>query len=228
MSSRDEALLELNPRSVEAVLDDLVARRQRSRDHAGVRQPLVTLHLRNGRDMQGYVLGLKEERGQWNLLLHAPGADLRQPEDDALYLNRASVEAVTVHNVSWLSSEPARSEPAPGRVQLQRLARDLGDAVGKLVDSSLATEIDFEGVPDGEALWGLADVIKMTETSLLALAADDTGRAAVRAVKRLRFGAGSSPSVDKAAGVIVVRTTLRGPESRMTESDLKAALAKAL
>lgn len=223
------ALLGLSPRSVEEIIDEHVALRKRTKAEEHVRVPLVTLHLRNGRDVSGWVIAKTERSSNATVLLHASGPDPRQVPYDALYVPIASIEAVTVHDAGTLGTEPARKDPPPGRLQLRRMGADLATALKERTRQEVAVDLSFDGAPEaGDALHAYGDVIEWTRAILLEVGVDDMGIEALKKIRKIWFGVGSHPSVGLVDGALIVTTSLAGPERRMARPQLREAILKAL
>ncbi len=227
---RLEALLALPPRSVDEVIDEHVALRKRSKTEQHVRVPLVTFHLRNGRDANGWVIAKSDRSNNSTVLLHASGPDPRQVPFDALYVPIASIEAVTVHDAGALVGvEAPRTTPPPGRLQLKRMGADLAVALKERTGQEIAVDLSFDGAPEsGDALHGFGDLIEWTRAILLEIGVDDMGIGALKKIKKVWFGVGSHPSVGLVEGALILTTSLAGAERRKSKIELRDAILKAL
>ncbi|HSP80620.1 MAG TPA: hypothetical protein VLQ93_18970, partial [Myxococcaceae bacterium] len=104
MEPLEKALKELEARTLDELLTRLAELQPLRAKGEPVRLPRVTLHLRSGRELQGFLLELREDpRGGRSVVLHALSADARRAEPDAIFVRPESIEAITVHDLSSLS-----------------------------------------------------------------------------------------------------------------------------
>jgi hypothetical protein len=200
-----EALGRLTAQSIDAVVDELLALRRRSESGEQVPTPLVTLHLRSGRDLVGYLMARSNAGAPGEAwLVHVPGAARNAGDDDVAYVPPAAVEALTVHGAGRLALAVAALAPPPSRLELSRRAAELGRSLSERAHHGVAVEVDWERLPAGD------EVLKA-----LALALDRTGRAlacsdhALSEVTRVRLVAeggdvrrdGAALAIPVAAGV---------------------------
>jgi hypothetical protein len=179
---RQHALWRLAAKSVDALLDELVALR-RARGEAAL--PRVTLHLTSGRDLAGWVLDVQSSPAGSALLVHRPGDDPRRPSDDALYLARAAVEAITVHEAGALALSIHSERTPPSRLELKRRAAELSAQVSQTVGEPVTFEISWDAVMEsGPPLRSLEDLMIECAEALRGISADPLGRGALR--ERLR------------------------------------------
>lgn len=228
VDARLRALLELEPRSVDRVLDDLVTLRRRAVEGQSVRVPLVTFHMKSGRDLSGWIIE-RAPGSDGALLVHAAGPNPHHPHDDAIYLHPSSVEALTVHAAGGLSMEPPRTEPPPSRLALNRRSATVAEILSEKLGRPIAVAIKWEHVPEGgEPLWGISDMLEHAAAAISEIAADEMGRAALDEIATLELRAGDRPAVALTVGKLVVAGPLTGPEHRLDRPALKQAIEAAL
>ncbi|MBJ6760250.1 hypothetical protein JGU66_05710 [Myxococcaceae bacterium JPH2] len=214
--------------SVGEVLEALSALAERRRAGLPVRLPYVTLHLRSGRDAEGFVRDLVETRQGHTVVLHTPGPDGRMPRADATFIPAATVEALTVHEVSVLDAVDTET-PAPTPLAVKRSLAALAERLGRALGSPLRVELepspDPERPSDAHALASLAE--RATEVlDAMAMSADsrDALREKVHQV-RLRVGQGSAVALTD--GTLVLTTGPR-PRDWFTRAELSQAVAATL
>lgn len=222
------------PARILALVVGLAERRDDGDDDVVV--PLVALHLRSGRTIQGWLLALDERaRNGATLLVHTASGDPAQPKPDVTYLDVASVEAVTIFSadqvVPWLPGghqRPVRTEPPPGRLVLARCAQDVAQALS--AQTAWAGEVDVQDVStaEPEALFRLRQVIRNVQSVLEELLRDGMAKQAFcERVTRLAFGAGSSASI-KLSDATLTFITSAEPGARMGKRALRSAIAAVL
>jgi hypothetical protein len=221
----------LKAKSVERVLEELVELRRRQQAGVPLLLPLVTLHLRSGRDIQGHVLDVVEERqGVRSLLLHVPGPDVRSPREDALYLSTHVVEALTLHGAPRAGTvSEAALPPPPSALQLRRrleeVRRALALALGVELEAAFGHGTD-DDTPD--TLRALGELLGRAQGVLQRLAADPLGHEALREkVRRLVLAVGNTPTVTLVAGTLTL-TNSPQPVHWQTAQDLERELMAAL
>ncbi len=229
MADRFKALDALKARGLDEVLDELHGLKQRQRSGLPVRIPAVTLHLRSGRDVYGFVLEVAEDRRAGRMvLLHAPGPELRNPQTDAMYLAAASIEALTLHDVE-LQDKPVEAPagtPAPTGLQLKRrfaeLSRTLGEPYGGEVP------LELSGAPDADGLRALASLADRLVEVMRKLAADELGREAVREkVRRIALAVSEGTGASLTGGTLTI-TTGKPPSRWPTADELEQSIQSVL
>jgi hypothetical protein len=163
-----EALGRLTAQSIDAVVDELLALRRRGNAGEGVPTPMVTLHLRSGRDVVGYLLARSNAGAPGEAwLVHVPGAG--RGGDDVAYVPPSAVEALTVHGARQLALAVAALAPVPTRLELSRRAAELGRSLSERAHHGVAVEVDWERLPSGDAsLKTLATALERTGRALTA------------------------------------------------------------
>jgi hypothetical protein len=193
MSDAVEALRTLRPQSIEAAADELLALKRRADAGDEGPVPLVTLHLKSGRDLTGHLLARgatgSAAGGSW--LLHVPGANGasgRFASDDAAYVPAGAIEAMTVHGAGQLALVVAALAPVPSRLELSRRVAELGRALSERTHHGVAVEVDWERVPASEEMMkALAQTVELAARALAALAAEAAGREALQPVTTVRL-----------------------------------------
>ena len=226
-AERQQALCRLQAKSVEALIDQLLALR-RAR---GASSPLVTLHLASGRDLTGWVLDLQSGPSGPALLVHRRGDDPRFAGDDALYLPRAAIEAVTVHEAGALALSIEAERSPPSRLELKRRAAELSAHVSQAVGEPVVFEIAWDAVMEsGPPLRSLEDLMVECAAALVAIGGDPLGKGAIR--ERLRtvcfVEAPTAGAAMEKETLIVCAPLAAGADGRLSSDALRSAIEASL
>ncbi|HEX4622083.1 MAG TPA: hypothetical protein VH208_11000 [Myxococcaceae bacterium] len=226
MTDGERALTELPAQSVGRLLESLVRLRERRDAGEKIRVPYVTLHLRSGRDVSGFVLKLGTSPGpDVNVLLHAPGNDGRAPDYDALYAPVSAIEAITVHDVPRLSTASADAGPAPSRLEVRGRIKELSDALSTALGTTIACALG-DDVPEGEPMRAVNDTAIDASELLRGLAGEEAGLQALKdRLQSIQFSSSAQPTVELAAGRLTV-TAAANALQRMSKQHLKAAIER--
>ena len=230
MNEREKALLELPVKAADELLSEMAVLRSRQKEGVAARIPLITLHLRNGRDMQGWVLKVGDAaRGAGRQVLLQPQGEGRSSAWDATYIPLSSVDAVTVHDIPGLDEAPPGLPPPPGRLQLKRALAELAERLLKDLGKPVVCDIAWDAVPEsGEPLRGIGEVIEHVRVITDDLLRDEMGKQSLKAkLGKIWFGIGSQPTVAIQGETLIVTTTAV-PAGRMTRTEIRAAIEKAL
>ncbi len=216
MSDANQALLMLEPRDTEELLEELVAQTRRALEGEPVRKPSVTLLLGRGGAVSGFVLAIKESRRRRSLLLHDPGDDRNSVSFNVVHLPLASIEAVVIHDALELDQPPRDAPPAPSPLELKRraaaLAESLGQRLGLPFEVLLPTPLEEDQLePLGALLRLLSEVLALIEPDALAAK-----------VNQLKLEVKGAPGVLLTGEALVV-TTVKSSSKRHTQLSLTQA-----
>jgi hypothetical protein len=220
------ALQDLAVQPIDAVLEELAALMRRERSGERVRIPRITLHLKTGLNVTGFILqvGPNPQGPDKLVLAHSIGADPRNPEHDAIYLRMSSIEAVTVHDVPSLALEPEGLPPPPTRLDITRSAAHLQSTLGDRWGLMVETEISWDSFEDDpETLRALGELVTETGEIFNDLAGSDQSLAALKRISGIRFAFGPAASVSWDGNRLVITTTAEA-QRRMTQSALARAI----
>lgn len=240
MGSRDEvqrALDALPAKTVRTMLNELVTLRTRRKKGESVTVPLVTFHLKSGRDVTGWVLDGDLESTTPSLLVQVPG-DLRNPANDVAYLDPGTVEALTVlaaessvKEISFGRVAVAPGETAPGKLEIQRRLKALSEEVTEKAGKKISLDVAWEGIPDtGDARLLLQGLLDDVGSVLQEISTTGMGKEALAAkVKKVWIGDGPQPTLGIQSGTLVVTANFaRGTEGRMIRGAIRVELEKLL
>jgi len=210
-------------RSIEHLLRDLNELRRRLSDASS--RPLLTLHLRGGTPVEGWLLdfGPDEERREPDpvALVRPRSADGRSRED-VMFVPLPEIQAVTVHEAPEFGKH---FRPAPTRLGVRRLAEEAAQELSKQTGRKVDVDFSVEKVPES-SLQTLSDNLTVLKTTLRDLAADPVGKKVFReGVRTLAIKRGALEVAPVKAGTLTV--TLPGDAGLSSEA-LKAAIEQAL
>ena len=208
-------------------------------DPEGSGAPVLTLHLRSGRDLTGRPIHVAEERGSPGavVLLRPVGGARGAPTGEVTYVELGAVEGVTVHDaaaaigpLSGGELEPPPEGPVPTRLGLGRRCVAMSETLSRALSQPLVVEIDWTGISaTPEALYSLGQLIGDAEAALSALIATYGASEIAPKLASLRFHQAMSAQVQRRGDALSVGADLdRGRGGRMDKDGLKGAMEGAL
>jgi len=210
-------------RSIAHLLRDLNDLRCRSSDPSA--HPLLTLHLRGGRPVEGWLLdfGPDEERREPNpVALLGPRDSDRRSGTDVMFIPLPEIQAVTVHEAPEVAKH---FRPLPTRLGVRRLAEEAARELSKQMERKVEIDFPVEKLPQS-SLHTLADNLSALKVALRDLAADPAWKKVLReGVRTLALKRGALEVAPLKCGTLTV--TLPGDAGLSSEA-LKAALEQAL
>ncbi len=228
MKPLDEALKELEARTVEELLARLAELPALRSQGEPVRLPRVTLHLRSGRDVHGSLLELRADSrgGAKTVVLHVPGPG--RPEPDVLFVRPESIEALTVHELPSLHLPPP-GPPPPTKLELRRKLAERQTALASALGTPLELRVDWEQLPPEPEALGALEVLSSRALGVLEeLARELMGLEALRAsVREVRLSVGSAAQVLREQQSLLLVTTV-APTGWMGREPLRHAIEKVL
>jgi hypothetical protein len=230
MEPLEKALKGLEARTLEELtmrLAELAALRHKGEP---VRLPKVTLHLRSGRELHGFLLELREDpRGGKALVLHPLSMDGRRPEPDATFVRPEVIEALTVHDLPSLAQPPRSTTPPPTKLELRRKLAEHQAALAATLGTPLELEVDWERLPaEPEALVALQELGARAFGVLEEIAREMMGLEALRThVRKVRLAVGSTAQVLREQQSLLLVTTM-SVLGWMSKEDLRRELEKVL
>ncbi len=225
-----KALKGLEARSIEELLARLAELQPLRAKGEPVRLPRVTLHLRNGRELQGFILEQREvPRSGKLVVLHALSADARRSEPDAIFVRPESIEAITVHDLPSMAQPPQGGPPPPTKLELRRKLAENKTALAATLGTPLELEVDWEQLPaEPEALAALDALGARAFGVLEELTRELMGLEALRThVRKVKLAVGSSAQVRREEQTLLLVTTM-SVLGWMSKEDLRTAIEKVL
>jgi hypothetical protein len=225
----EKALEELKARTIEELLALLAELQLLRAKGEPVRLPKVTLHLRSGRELQGFLLEERaDHRGGKSVVLHAFSQDGRRPEPDALFVRSEVIEAVTVHDLPSLAQPPKNLPPPPTRLELKRKLAERQAAVAAALGTPLELEVDWEQVQTPEALSAIDTLGTRSFAVLEELTRELLGLETLRTkVRKVRLATGPTAQVRLEQQALQLTTTL-SVMGWQSKEDLRTAIEKVL
>lgn len=214
------------PETVEDILELLLALARSS----AVR-PMVTAHLRGGRDVIGQVRSRTGDGGRGSLVLDLPPTRMGAASDQRMWLLASDVQAFTIHEVSALARALEARQPPPTRIELERLLRDAAGEVSSAARHSLTVELGTDGpsTRDADAARGLAELIRRSVEAIRLTAVDELGRGALAELHRLIVGAGDPLRVAREGDALRIFAPIAGGTAGVPLVDeITRAIADAL
>jgi hypothetical protein len=226
----EKALKSLEAQTLEELLTRLAEIQALRAKGEPVRLPQVTLHLRSGRELQGFLLEQREEgRSGKTVVLHALSSDARRPEPDAIFVRAEVIEAITVHDLPSLAHPSRGGPPPPTRLELKRKLAERQASLASALGTPLELEVDWDRISqDPEGLVALDTLSTRAFGELEALTRDVMGLEALRTnVRKLRLEVGSPAQVRREEQTLVLATTV-SVMGWMSKEDLHSAIEKVL
>ncbi|XXF76228.1 hypothetical protein P2318_24660 [Myxococcaceae bacterium GXIMD 01537] len=230
MEPLEKALKGVEARSLEELLLRLAELQPLRARGEPVRLPLVTLHLRSGRELKGFLLEVREApRGGGSVVLHALSADGRRAEPDAAFVRPESIEAITVHELPGLAQPPRDLPPPPTKLELRRKLAQRREALATALGAPVELEVDWERLsPEPEALGALDALGSRAFGVLEELSREPLGLEALRTqVRQVRLSVGAAAQVLREQQSLLLVTTLSAL-GWMSKGDLRGAIEKVL
>jgi hypothetical protein len=227
----EKALKGLEARTLEELLTRLAELQTLRAKGEPVRLPRVTLHLRSGREVQGFVLEQREDvRSGKAVVLQALSADARRPEPDALFVRPEAIEAITVHDLPSLQQPQRGGPPPPTKLELRRKLSERQAALAAALGTPLEVQVDWDRLPpEPEAALGALDTLATRAFGILEeLSREVLALESLRAnVRQVHLAVGSASQVLREGQRLLLVTSLF-PTAWMSREALKDALEKVL
>ncbi|MCP3135950.1 hypothetical protein [Pyxidicoccus xibeiensis] len=191
--------------------------------------PRLTLSLRSGRAVSGFVKDILEDRREGRAVLLYQPRESDTPYDDAVIIPVGTIETVTVHDVPAFGALKRDAVPVPSLLQLKRQLAALEARVRAATETALVVGL-APGINAGSAdeLRALAFLAERTREVLDALVKDDVGRAALREkVKRIHLRTDRHPAVSLTEGTLEL-VNGRRPLDWYPRQELETAVQNAL
>lgn len=241
----NQALTRLPARSVRALLEEIYELRRQGlaeRPENLDKVPLITLHLRSGKEFSGWLLSLgsaEDAKAKNSVLLHRHDLNTRTLNDsDVLYLDLDQIEAVTVHKAhraavrladEWKGAPPA-DVPTPSRVDAKRKAEELAAFVSKIGGFPITYEVNWDELPktDGATFWLVEALVETTGVLSTMLNLPELKTEFSKNLKTVRFVNAPQPAVSRDEATLVISVALNAGRDGLTpQSRLRSAIDEA-
>lgn len=230
MEPLETALKGLEARTLEELLTRLAELQPLRARGEPVRLPQVTLFLRSGRELRGFLLEQREDsRGNRALVLQALGGDGRRAEPDAHFVRPESIEAITVHDLPSLHQPQRGGPPPPSKLELRRKLGERQATLAAALGTPLEVQVDWERLPaEPEALAALDTLASRAFGILEELTRELMALESLRAnVRQVHLAVGSASQVLREGQRLLLVTSLF-PTGWMSREALQQALEKVL
>jgi hypothetical protein len=210
---RQQALFKVPARRVCAILQELKVLHDRARLGEDVALPALTLHLKSGHCLTGWLLDLEEDRQEEMLLFQVVTGERNDRADDIAYLAITAIEILTVHNAAdyahhlsggVLSQPPGKK--APSRLELKRKAQEWSDTVSRELGKTITYSILWETLKDDDiAALCLVDTMSESTGILMELMKDSFSKILLgKAVECLLFQCEDEPRAGLKEGILTI------------------------
>ena len=230
MNPLEKALEDLEARTLEELLTRLAELQPLKAKGEPVRLPRVTLHLRSGRELQGFLLEQRDDgRGNKLVVLHATRADEHRPEPDALFVRPEAIEALTVHDLPSLYQPPRGGPPPPTKLELRRKLSERQATLAAALGTPLEVQVDWDQLPPEPEALGALDTLATRALGVLEeLSRELMALESLRAnVRQVHLAAGSASQVLREGQRLLLVTTV-SPAGWLSREALQQALGKVL
>jgi hypothetical protein len=226
----EKALKGLEARTLEELLTRLAELQSLRAKGEPVRLPRVTLHLRSGRELQGFLLEQRDDgRGNKAVVLHLLSADARRSEPDALFVRPEAIEAITVHDLPSLQQPARGGPPPPTKLELRRKLSEHQATLAAALGTPLEVQVDWDRLPaESESLGALDTLASRAFSVLEELSRELMALESLRAnVRQLHLSVGSTSQVLREGQRLMLVTTMF-PTGWLSREALQQALEKVL
>lgn len=222
------AFLEWGAKGVDGVL--AAVERIAARQQAGIPLvlPRLTLSLRSGRAVSGFVREVMEDRREGRAVLLYIPRESGIPCDEAVIIPVGTIETVSILDVPAFGALEREAQAVPPLLQVRRQLSTLEASVRAATGASLSLGLAPGAGGTADELRALGFLAERTREALETLVKDELVRAALREqVQRIHLGTGTQASVSLVDGTLEV-TTSRRPPGWYTRRELEGALQAAL
>jgi hypothetical protein len=181
-------------------------------------RPEVELFLASGQTVHGRVVLVAEDGA---VALVQIGGSPQAPS--VAFVRVDQIAAITVVDASLLVKAPTADTPVPSKLELQRQAAARGDSLASTLGRTFALQLGGATELDDEGRRAIGVAMPLVNDVLGAIAGDEMGREALRAIDVVELGAASSGEVSLAGKRLVVRAP-----KLLTEQYTHATLRKAI
>lgn len=234
---RSKALQKVIPRSPRKVLEGLAETMVQTGQESGEEctLPFITLSLRSGGLLSGWLLAIAEEEGSQYVTLHSSALDRHEPSGSLSFVDLASIESVTVVNsldfISFFTDGTVAFAPGiapPSLLELKREAQRFATTLTSILGTSITAELlQGNAEQDGAMRFHLRQMIRDGGKVMYQLAQDESSRDVIaKEIAKVRFAAGTAMGVTREGNALLFSCGTAGVEKRMSISALTEAVEK--
>jgi hypothetical protein len=198
------------------IIFDVYRIRQRMLMGEELEMPLIMLFLfPEGKEVSGYVLDVKEEKGQYSAAIQLGG---QQSSNDIFYVYLGAIRGVTIHDIDRYESifsevtAETKMNCSPGTTKLDVRKRIEKDQTKLKEKAGLSVTYNIEGdLPDGDVgLFVICNLISDVTVCLIELSQTVLGKEAImEGVKKVTFKKTNSDfSLTRKNGEVIIQGTL--------------------
>ncbi|GEM_PF-1930516 len=234
---RSRALQKVIPRSPRKVLEGLAEIAAQAGQEYGDESilPFLTLHLRSGGLLSGWLLAIGEDKGSQFVMIHSSALDRHEPSGSLSFVDLGNIEAVTVVNsldfISFLTdgalSFPPGADP-PSLLELKREVQRFATTLTSILGNSITAElVPGDAEQDGALRFHLRQMIRDGGKVMYQLAQDESSRDVIaKEISKVRFTAASTMGVTRESNALIFSCGTAGGEKRLSVSALTEAVEK--
>jgi hypothetical protein len=191
-----------------------------------VNPPLITLLLRSGRVVRGWLLDLGRDVDEGNLLVRLEAADKR-PSPDIAYVTIGSIDGVTIHDAEKVADLISFGKiegplgPAPTKLDVKRRAAAVGQKVSEKLKHPIAVEAVWDG-DDEATLRRVSAAASDLGVILHDLSGSALGHDALKGIDKIVLKLGES-AASKSKGTITLPVAKPG-DVPLSRENLKSEL----
>lgn len=220
-------LYKLPAKRLFTVLEELKALRSRQDKGEEVVVPVITLHLKSGRDMTGVLIGMEEDRHEQCILFHLYDSMRMSPTYSVVYLNPGSIEALTLNNIADIAHQFSFgkiSRPAPTKLEMKRKLKGISDKFAEKCGKRIDFVIDWMTIPKNyESMSELDELVNDFFCVISDLTEDAIAMETItKSVNQVIFQNSKNDFVSLISDSLTVSTNMETePASRLTRQQLK-------
>ncbi|MGV8125057.1 MAG: hypothetical protein AB2L14_35360 [Candidatus Xenobiia bacterium LiM19] len=234
---RSKALQKVIPRSPRKVLEGLAETIAQAGQEPGEEctLPFITLSLKSGGLLSGWLLAIAEEKGSQYVTLHSSAFDRHEPSGSLSFVDLTSIESVTVVNsldfISFFTDGAIAFSPGidpPSLLELKREVQRFTTTLTSILGTSITAELlQGNAEQDGAMRFHLRQMIRDGGKVMYQLAQDESSRDVIaKEIAKVRFTAGTVMGVTRDGNTLIFSCGTAGVEKKMSISALTEAVEK--
>ena len=227
-------LFKLPPKKIITILGELRDLRKRFDNGEDVVIPIISLHLKSGREYIGMLIDMEEENREQCIIFHLYDPGRKSPTYDVMYLNPRSIATLTLHNVAEIAHQFAFGSiplPAPTKMEITRKAKDFGNRISEKTGVNIKFDFDWDTIKiNDQSMSTLFRILRDCNSIILQLLDDETAREIISgSVETILLVISDKTSASLEEGVLKLSAGLPGEKEVITtRSQLKKLIEEAL